>query len=86
MESSSQDRNLPASQQKLDKARGDGQVARSRYLGHLAVLGTGALSIVAFALAIQLLDHLAQHRPARGFVIGRAEVFPGLLGHVIGEF
>ena len=52
MESSSQDRNLPASQQKLDKARDDGQVARSRYLGHLAVLGTGALSIVAFAPAM----------------------------------
>ena len=56
MESSSQDRNLPASQQKLDKARGDGQVARSRYLGHLAVLGAGALSIVAFAPA--MLGHL----------------------------
>ncbi len=46
MESSSQDRNLPASARKLQKARDDGQVARSRDLGHLAVLGTGALSLI----------------------------------------
>ena len=49
MESSSQDRNLPASEQKLKKARGDGQVARSQYLSHLAVLGTGAVSLVVLA-------------------------------------
>lgn len=33
-----QDRNLPASQRKLKKARQDGQVARSRDLGHFAAL------------------------------------------------
>lgn len=49
MESSSQDRNLPASERKLQKARDDGQVARSRDLSHLAVLGTGAVSLVALA-------------------------------------
>lgn len=49
MESSSQDRNLPASQRKLKKARDDGQVTRSRDLSHLAVLGAGALSLMAFA-------------------------------------
>lgn len=49
MESSSQDRNLPASQRKLKKARDDGQVTRSRDLAHLAVLGAGALSLMAFA-------------------------------------
>jgi flagellar biosynthetic protein FlhB len=38
---SSQDRNLPASQRKIDKARREGQVARSRDLGHLAALGLG---------------------------------------------
>ena len=38
---SSQDRNLPASQRKIDKARREGQVARSRDLGHLAALGAG---------------------------------------------
>ncbi|MBA3058152.1 MAG: EscU/YscU/HrcU family type III secretion system export apparatus switch protein [Gammaproteobacteria bacterium] len=47
MEQSSQDRNLPASERKLEKARKDGQVSRSRDLGHLAVLGTGALSLMA---------------------------------------
>ena len=47
MEQSSQDRNLPASERKLQKARDDGQVSRSRDLGHLAVLGTGALSLLA---------------------------------------
>ncbi len=47
MEQSSQDRNLPASERKLQKARDDGQVSRSRDLGHLAVLGTGALSLMA---------------------------------------
>jgi len=49
MEPSSQDRNLPASERKLQKARDDGQVSRSRDLGHLAVLGTGALSLMALA-------------------------------------
>lgn len=49
MESSSQDRNLPASERKLQKARDDGQVARSRDLAHLAVLGGGALSLMWLA-------------------------------------
>lgn len=49
MESSSQDRNLPASQRKLLKARDDGQVARSTDLSHLAVLGAGALAIMALS-------------------------------------
>ena len=41
MESSSQDKNLPATPQRLKKARDDGQVARSKDLTHLAVLGGG---------------------------------------------
>jgi flagellar biosynthetic protein FlhB len=49
MESSSQDRNLPASERKLQKARDDGQVTRSRELSHLAVLGAGALSLMTLA-------------------------------------
>ena len=49
MESSSQDRNLPASERKLQKARDDGQVSRSRDLSHLAVLGAGALSLMTLA-------------------------------------
>ena len=46
MESSSQDRSLPASQRKLQKARLDGQASRSRDLSHLVVLGTGALMLL----------------------------------------
>jgi flagellar biosynthetic protein FlhB len=56
MESSSQDRNLPASQRKLKKARADGQVSRSEDLSHLAVLGTGALALLV--LAPVLFNHL----------------------------
>ncbi len=54
MDSSSQDRNLPASQRKLQKARDDGQVSRSRDFGHLAVLGGGA--VVLYALAPRLFE------------------------------
>ncbi len=49
MDSSSQDRNLPASPRKLQRAKEDGQVARSRDLGHLAVLGGGALALLVLA-------------------------------------
>lgn len=42
---SSQDKNLPATGRKLQKAREDGQVPRSRDLSHLAVMGTGALAL-----------------------------------------
>jgi flagellar biosynthetic protein FlhB len=56
MDSSSQDRNLPASERKLQKARDDGQVARSRDLSHLAVLGGGALCLMT--LAPLMFEHL----------------------------
>jgi flagellar biosynthetic protein FlhB len=49
MESGSQDRNLPASERKLKKAREDGQVTRSEELKHLAVLGFGAISLLVLA-------------------------------------
>ena len=49
MESSSQDKTLPATAQRLKKARDDGQVARSKDLSNLAVLGGGALVLLAFA-------------------------------------
>lgn len=49
MESTSQDRNLPASERKLERAREDGQVTRSRDLSHLAVLGVGGLGILGLA-------------------------------------
>ena len=44
-EADAQNRNLPASQRKLEKARADGQVPRSRDLGHFAALGAGALAL-----------------------------------------
>jgi len=46
MDSSSQDKTLPATQRKLDKAREEGQVARSKDLSHLAVVGTGAVALL----------------------------------------
>ena len=44
-----QDRNLPASERKLKKARDEGQVARSRDLGHFAAIGVGGVTVAAFA-------------------------------------
>lgn len=49
MQQGSQDRNLPASERKLKKAREDGQVSRSEDLSHFAVLGTGALAVLILA-------------------------------------
>jgi len=40
-----QNRNLPASQRKLQKARAEGQVPRSRDLGHFAALAAGGLGL-----------------------------------------
>ncbi|MBY0455564.1 MAG: EscU/YscU/HrcU family type III secretion system export apparatus switch protein [Burkholderiaceae bacterium] len=53
---SSQDRTLPATERKLQKARTDGQAARSRDLSHLAILGMGAASLLM--LAPQLFDRI----------------------------
>ncbi|MDP2016443.1 flagellar biosynthesis protein FlhB [Hydrogenophaga sp.] len=49
MDSSSQDKNLPATAQRLKKARTDGQVARSKDLSNLAVLGGGSLLLLTLA-------------------------------------
>ena len=43
-DTSAQDKNLPASQRKLDKARAEGQVARSRDLGHFAAIAGGGVA------------------------------------------
>ena len=56
MSSSTQDKNLPATAQRLKKARKDGQVARSKDLFNLAVLGGGAA--VLFVLIPLGLDRL----------------------------
>ncbi|MCW5655617.1 EscU/YscU/HrcU family type III secretion system export apparatus switch protein [Hydrogenophaga sp.] len=74
MESSSQDKNLPATAQRLKKARQDGQVARSKDLSNLAVLGGGAVALLVLApmgfeqlrstLRAQLkFDHRALQQP-----------------------
>jgi flagellar biosynthetic protein FlhB len=49
-----QDRNLPASQRKLDRARRDGQVVRSRDLSHFAAIAVGGAAVVVLA------PHLSQ--------------------------
>ena len=56
------DRNLPATPRKLEKAREDGQVARSRDLGHFGAIAAGGALLVATApqLAGWLQDVLAQ--------------------------
>jgi flagellar biosynthetic protein FlhB len=50
-DSTAQDKNLPASQRKLEKARADGQVARSRDLGHFAAMAAGGALLVTLAPA-----------------------------------
>jgi flagellar biosynthesis protein FlhB len=52
MADSPQDRNLPASQRKIQKSRRDGQVARSRDLAHFAALGAGIGAVAVFAPAL----------------------------------
>ena len=48
MADSAQDKKLPASERRILKARTEGQVARSRDLGHFAILAAG-VSLVAYA-------------------------------------
>lgn len=55
---SSQEKSLPASERKLQKARTDGQGARSRDLSHLAILGAGAACLLL--MAPLLMDHMKQ--------------------------
>ena len=60
--SSAQDRNLPASARKLEKARAEGQVVRSRDLSHFAAIAGGgaALALAAPTAASWLRDALAR--------------------------
>jgi flagellar biosynthetic protein FlhB len=94
MDSSSQDRNLPASPRKLQRAKEDGQVARSRDLGHLAVLGGGALALVALAPSMfgelrlafmQQLSFNADTVLAAGTMVERLQLMAltGLIGCLI---
>ena len=56
MSSSAQDKNLPATAQRLRKAREEGNVARSKDVSNLAVLGGGA--VVLMALLPTGFEHL----------------------------
>ena len=53
---SSQDKNLPPTERRLEKAREDGQVAHSQHLSHFAVLAGGAFAL--FGLMQQGVDRL----------------------------
>ena len=54
--SDAQDRTLPATPRKISKAREDGQVPRSRDLGHLAAIGVGTVLLIG--LTPQLIERL----------------------------
>lgn len=58
---SAQDKQLPATEQRLKKARSEGQVVRSRDLGHFAVVAAclGVMSAVAPLVTQRLRDLLA---------------------------
>ena len=58
-----QDRKLPASEKKIRKARREGQVARSRDLSHLLVVGLGGALLV---LGLPRLADWAGRLLARG--------------------
>lgn len=49
MADDAQDRRLPATERKIARARAEGQVARSRDLGHFAAVGTAVALLLAFA-------------------------------------
>ena len=72
---SSQDKELPATERKLQKAREDGQGARSRDLSHLAILGAGAASILV--LAPTLMDHLQKALSQQLVFDSRVVMTPG---------
>lgn len=62
MADSAQDKTLPASPRKLAKAREEGQVARSRDLGHFAAIAGGGIALVAVVpqASVWLKDGLAR--------------------------
>ncbi len=49
MADTAQDRHLPATERKIRKSRDDGQVARSRDLGHFAAIGLGVALLATLA-------------------------------------
>jgi len=82
-EQSSQDRNLPASQRKLTKAREEGQVARSRDFGHFIAIGTCGALLAAFA---PLVADWLQQMLVTGLRFDSSAVQnTGLMGERLGE-
>jgi len=61
-DSSAQDKTLPATARRLEKAREEGQVARSRDLGHVAAIAGGGAALIGIApyAAAWLKDALAR--------------------------
>jgi len=84
MADSSQDRNLPASERKIRKAREEGQVARSRDLAHLAVVGgCGAALVMAMPqLGDWLLRILAAGLRFDAQLLAREDVLTGRLAEL----
>jgi flagellar biosynthetic protein FlhB len=78
-----QDRTLPASPRRLEKAREDGQVVRSRDLGHFAAIAAGGAALVV--LAPQVSDALA-HMLQRALAFDvRSLAAPGFMGERLAE-
>lgn len=78
-----QDRNLPASQRKLEKAREDGQVARSRDLGHFAAIAAGGAALIVMAPTLADLLSAMVRRAFRFDV--HAVVEPGFMAERLAE-
>ena len=78
-----QDRNLPATPQRLEKARKEGQVARSRDLGHFVAVGAGgaALALLAPALSDALAQMVARALRFDAVLLARS----GFMGERLGE-
>ena len=85
MADSPQDRNLPASQRKIDKARADGQVARSRDLGHLGAVGAGVALLAFFAPGFADATARLLHDGMRFDAALLAQDFHDLTGQVVAK-
>ena len=82
-EQSAQDRNLPASAKKLKKARDDGQVVRSRDLGHFTAMAAGGAMLAMLApITVDWLQ--AMLTSALSFDAGRV-MDSAAMGEVLGD-
>ncbi len=78
MAEQAQDRNLPATPRKLEKARGEGQVARSRDLGHFSAIAAGGALLYS---AAPWLGTWLQRLLKEGLLFNRAAVHdPAYMG------